>query len=234
MFDSSRSHAGARAGNNRCGRFACRPFVNGFRTNVPGFMAFRSEMSAIVLIAASAGGLDPLRRIVAALPEPCMASIFVVMHVGAQRSMLPSLLTRPGILASFAEDGASIEPGHIYVAPPDQHMLLRPGRIRLSRGPKAHHTRPAADPLFVSAAEAYGSQVVGIVLSGGDGDGAIGLRAIKLHGGLALVQRPEEAASPSMPLAAIALDHPDACLPAARIAEHVAELCLNTHLLASR
>jgi two-component system chemotaxis response regulator CheB len=191
-------------------------------------------MSAIVLIAASAGGLDPLRRIVAKLREPCAASVFIVMHVGAQRSVLPSLLSRPGIPASFAVDGASIEPGHIYVAPPDHHMLLRSGHIWLSRGPKAHYTRPAADPLFVSAAEAYGSRVVGIVLSGGDGDGAIGLRTIKRHGGTAFVQCPEEAGSPSMPLAAIALDHPDASLPVARIAERVAELCSNAHSLTHR
>jgi hypothetical protein len=97
------------------------------------------------------------------------------------------------------------------VAPPDHHMLLELGRVRLNRGPKVHHTRPAADPLFISAAEIYGECVIGIVLSGGDGDGTEGLRSIKDHGGEALVQHPEHAAIPSMPKAAILMDHPDAC-----------------------
>jgi two-component system chemotaxis response regulator CheB len=182
-------------------------------------------MNAIVVIAASAGGLEPLRRIIAALPAPCAASVFIVMHIGPNRSMLPALLSRPGFPADFAREGAPIEPSHVYVAPPDQHMLLEPGRIRLSQGPKINHTRPAADPLFESAAKAYGIRVVGVVLSGGDGDGAAGLRVIGEKGGTVLVQHPEDAAAPSMPLAAIAADHPDACLPIAELAQRVAAFC---------
>jgi two-component system, chemotaxis family, protein-glutamate methylesterase/glutaminase len=183
-------------------------------------------MIGVVVIAASSGGLDPLRRISAALPGTCSAAIFIVMHIGSHRSVLPSLLNGDGRnLASFAEDGALIESGHIYVAPPDHHMLLRPNCIRLDQGPKVHHTRPAADPLFISAAEHHGRRVMGIVLSGGDGDGAAGLRAIAEHGGTALVQHPDEAASPSMPLAAIMVDHPDACLPIEEIARRVWTFC---------
>lgn len=178
-----------------------------------------------MVIAASAGGLDPVRRIVAALPDACAASVFIVIHVGANRSFLPTLLDRPGLPASFGEDGARIAPGRIYVAPPDQHMTVEPGHVRVSRGPKVHHTRPAADPLFISAAEAYGDRVVGIVLSGGDGDGAVGLRAIKNGGGVTLVQRPDEAAKPCMPHSAIAADSPDACLPVVEIARRVAAFC---------
>jgi two-component system chemotaxis response regulator CheB len=191
-------------------------------------------MDPIVVIAASAGGLNPLRQIVAALPEHCAASIFVVVHVGPNRSVLPSILSRSGFPATFATDGAMIEPGHIYVAPPDRHIVLEPGRIRLSDGPKVHNTRPAADPLFISAAETYGSRVIGIVLSGGDGDGAAGLRSIKHRGGMALVQNPDEATSPSMPLAALAVDNPDASLSAEAIAERVAKLCagVGSHLSA--
>jgi two-component system chemotaxis response regulator CheB len=125
----------------------------------------------------------------------------------------------------FAQDGALIEAGHIYVAPPDHHMFLGPGRIRLSQGSKVHHTRPVADPLFISAAETYGHRVMGIVLSGGDGDGAAGLRAITEHGGTSLVQDPKEAAIPSMPRAAIMADHPDTCLPVAEIAQRVRVFC---------
>jgi len=148
-----------------------------------------------------------------------MASVFVVLHPGAFPSILPSLLSKSGKLpVAFPQDAASIEPGHIFVAPPDSHMILQPNRICLDRGPKIHHTLPAADPLFDSAAKVYGEAAMGIVLSGGDGDGAAGLRTIKERGGIALVQDPREAREPSMPRAAIAEDHPDACLGVEEIA----------------
>lgn len=103
-------------------------------------------------------------------------------------------------------------------------MVLESGRIHLNRGPNVHHTRPAADPLFISAAQAYGAQVTGIVLSGGDSGGAEGLQAIKQRGGKALVQKPEEAFEPSMPEMAVARDHPDACMSVEEIAK-LMELC---------
>ncbi|MDJ0449174.1 chemotaxis protein CheB [Methylocystis sp. JR02] len=182
-------------------------------------------MHKVIVIAASAGGLQPLRQIVAALPEACPAAIFVVVHIGNHRSDLPTILSWSSKLkASFATDDLPIQAGHIYVAPPDQHMVLESGRIRLNRGPKVHHTRPAADPLFISAAKVYGDRVIGVVLSGGDGDGAEGLRVIKEHGGRAVVQKPEEAVDPAMPEVAIATDHPDACLSAGEIAK-LMELC---------
>jgi two-component system chemotaxis response regulator CheB len=187
---------------------------------------------SIVVIAASAGGLDPLRRIIAALPVPCSAAVFVVVHIGPHRSVLPHLLSSIGQHpALFARDGTLIEAGHIYVAPPDHHMVLRPDRIRLDQRPKVHYTRPAADPLFISAAETHGQRVMGIVLSGGDGDGAAGLRAVAEHGGTALVQNPDEAAAPSMPRAAIMADHPDACLPIEGIVRRVCAFCSNAELL---
>jgi len=178
------------------------------------------------VIATSAGGVEPFRRIIAALPVPCWAAIFAVVHTGPHLNVLPRLLNLGGQHpATFAEDGALIEAGHIYVPPPDHHMFLGPDRIRLNQGPKVHHTRPAADPLFISAAKTYGQRVMGIVLSGGDSDGAAGLRAIAERGGAALVQDPEEAAAPSMPLAAIIADHPDACLPVDEIAWRVRAFC---------
>jgi two-component system chemotaxis response regulator CheB len=190
-------------------------------------------MDAIVVIAGSAGGLAPLRRIVAGLPVHCTASVFVVLHIGSRPSVLPSLLAAAGGLpAAFAQDGAPIEAGHIYVAPPDHHMSLEPARIRLSRGPKVHNTRPAADPLFVSAAAAHGERVIGIVLSAGS-DGATGLRAIKEHGGTALVLRPEDAAMPFMPRAAIAAGRPDACLPVQEIVQFVGSFCSRYQTLRS-
>ena len=187
---------------------------------------YRRTMTGVVVIAASAGGLDPLRHIIAALPVPCLAAVFVVMHTGPHRSVLPHLLSSSGQHpATFAEDGALIEAGHIYVAPPDHHMFLETDRIQLDQGPKVHHTRPAADPLFISAAESHGQRVMGIVLSGGDGDGAAGLRAIAEHGGTALVQSPLQAEVPSMPRAAMIADHPDACLLVDEIAQRVSVFC---------
>ena len=116
-----------------------------------------------MVIAASAGGLNPLRRIIAALPTPCAAAVFVVMHIGPHRSVLPCVLSGSGRLtAAFAQDGELIEGGHIYVAPPDHHMIFGPSRIKLSQGPKIDYTRPAADPLFISAARVYGPRVLGM------------------------------------------------------------------------
>jgi two-component system, chemotaxis family, protein-glutamate methylesterase/glutaminase len=181
----------------------------------------------VVVIAASAGGIDPLLRIIAALPGPCSAAVFVVMHIGHHRSVLPGLLSSRGKHpATFAQHAEAMEAGHIYVAPPDHHMLLRLHYIRLSRGPKVHYTRPAADPLFISAAENHGRRVMGIILSGGAGNGAAGLKAIADHGGTALVQDPKEAAAPSMPRAAMMAGHPDACLPVAEIVQRVRSFCL--------
>jgi two-component system chemotaxis response regulator CheB len=186
-------------------------------------------MSAIVVVAGSSGALDPIRRIVAALPTPCLASVFIVMHIGNQPSVLPFLLNQSGPLpASFAEDGALIEMGHIYIAPPDRHMLLEPDRIRLSHSPKVHYTRPAADPLFISAARVFGQRVIGIVLSGGDSDGAAGLRAIREHGGTTLVQHPEDAKTPSMPLAALLADNPDVVSSVDEIAQRITSFCQET------
>jgi two-component system, chemotaxis family, protein-glutamate methylesterase/glutaminase len=183
-------------------------------------------MPSIVVVAASSGGVEALERLAAALPSSCDAAIFIMLHVGALPSILPQILQRVTVLpVAHASEGQPIEPGRIYVAPPDQHLLIEAGHIRLSRGPKVKHSRPAADPMFISAAQAYGERVVGIVLTGWDGDGADGLRAIKQHGGFAMVQDPTEAAAPEMPMSALAADHPDLCLPLDEIAARLRELC---------
>ena len=188
---------------------------------------FRSiGMGKIVVIAASWGGVTAVRSIVAGLSKPCAASIFVVLHIGALPTLLPEILRMATTLpVKLAASGMRIEPGHIFVAPSDQHMLIAPGYIGLRRSPKVHHTRPAADPLFESAANAYGGDVIGIVLTGGDGDGAAGLRAIKDRGGLTIVQDPHEAEARGMPLAAIAAAQPHLCLRLADIGDCVQALC---------
>jgi two-component system chemotaxis response regulator CheB len=180
----------------------------------------------VVAIGASAGGLESVRRITEALPRNCGAAVALVVHVGRQPSQLPEILNWHGKLpAAFAEEGAVLEPGRILVAPPDRHMLIEAsGRIHLDDGSLVHHTRPAVDPLFASVAATYGRRVVGVVLSGRGSDGADGLRVIKQHGGLALVEDPARAAAPQMPMAAVASDDPEV-LPLDQLARRISRFC---------
>jgi two-component system chemotaxis response regulator CheB len=165
----------------------------------------------IVVVGASAGGVEALRTICAQLPSDLPAAIFVVLHVPAiATSVLPAILGRAGDLPSaHAEDGAEIERGRIYVAPPDHHLLIQPGFMRVNRGPRENGYRPAIDPMFRTAAATYGSRVVGVILSGVLDDGTAGLAAVKTHGGRALVQDPASALYPMMPQSAIYAAEPD-------------------------
>jgi two-component system, chemotaxis family, protein-glutamate methylesterase/glutaminase len=170
------------------------------------------EPRAVIVIGASAGGVGALLRLVAGLPPGLPAAIFVVVHISpGAKSTLPKLLTRAGAYeASEARNAEVIEAGRIYVAPPDQHLVVRKGAIELSRTARINRHRPAADALFHSAARAYSDRVIGIVLSGALDDGTIGLMAVKSHGGRAIVQDPEEAEFPGMPSSAVAhvkVDH---------------------------
>lgn len=135
-------------------------------------------------------------------------------------------LDRAGPLkAVHARDGDSIEAGRILVAPPDHHLLLEGGRVRVARGPKENRHRPAVDPLFRTAALAYGPQVVGVVLTGARGDGTAGLIAVKRRGGVAIVQDPDEALFPSMPEHALEYADVDHCVPLAKMAPLLDRLC---------
>jgi two-component system chemotaxis response regulator CheB len=159
----------------------------------------------VIVIGASYGGIAALKTLVSALPADLPAAVFVVQHIGARSpSYLPQILTSAGPLpAVTATDGEHFREGRIYVAPPDRHMLLRDGTILLSTGPKENWSRPAIDPLFRSAAILYGAAVVGVILTGQLDDGTAGLMSVKDHGGVAIVQNPEEAAAPSMPSSAL-------------------------------
>jgi two-component system chemotaxis response regulator CheB len=159
----------------------------------------------IVVIGASAGGVEALRRFISELDPMFDGSIFVVLHLPTNaHSALPDILNRAGPLpVAHAIDGQHPQPGHIYVAPPDVHLLLRRHRIQLVRGPTENGHRPAIDPLFRSAAESYGSRAIGVVLSGVLDDGAHGLLAIARRGGLTAVQSPSDALYASMPQSAI-------------------------------
>ena len=180
---------------------------------------------SIVVIGASAGGVTALRSFAAGLTTPLPAPILIVLHVGALPSELPLLLNAAGVTpAKHGEDGELIRRGHMYVAPPDRHMIVVDGRIRLTRGPKENWARPAIDPLFRSAAEAFGPAVIGVILTGNLNDGSAGLYEIKRRGGIAVAQDPEDAAHPDMPRSAAAHVDLDYCLPLAQIPGLLARL----------
>jgi two-component system chemotaxis response regulator CheB len=175
----------------------------------------------LIVVGTSAGGVQALCEIFQRLPTGLPASIFVVCHLPAgMRSMLPDVLSRCGtLLATHARDGEPFYPGHIYIAPPDRHLLLaRGGRMGLSREARENHNRPAVDPLFRSAARHYGARVVGVVLTGALHDGTAGLLAIRRAGGLAVVQDPEEAAVAAMPFNAAVVAGADYIAPIHEIA----------------
>ncbi|HMJ78652.1 MAG TPA: chemotaxis protein CheB [Iamia sp.] len=153
---------------------------------------------------ASAGGVDALSTVIGALPVDLPAVVMVVLHVAPDGySALPQILARAGSLpVHHAIDGERVEPGVVYVAPPDVHLLLDDGCVVLDAGPERDTPRPSIDRLFASAAEQRGSAVVGVVLSGMLDDGTAGLQAIARHGGIGVVQDPDDAAFPSMPASA--------------------------------
>ncbi|EDT08201.1 CheB methylesterase [Paraburkholderia graminis C4D1M] len=176
----------------------------------------------IVVVAASLGGLQGLRRILSSLPGDLPASVFVVMHIGAWPSLLPQILqTDCPLPVLHAEDSQLIAKSTVYVAPPDRHMLMRDGAIVLSTGPKEHFARPAADPLFRSAAVEYGPRVIGVILTGSLDDGAAGLKAIDACGGFTVVQTPSSCVAPDMPQAALHAVSPCSVVPLEGIAAAV-------------
>jgi two-component system chemotaxis response regulator CheB len=180
----------------------------------------------IITIGASAGGVEALVALIRGMPSDLPAAVFVVLHIPADvPSYLPTILDRAGPLpAGSALDGQAIAPGRIYVAPPGRHLILERGTMRLIWGATENRHRPAVDPLMRSAAIAYGPRVIGVILSGGDGDGTAGLRAIKRRGGFAVVQDPDGALFPGMPQSAISYVDVDHRLPVAEIGPLLAQL----------
>jgi two-component system chemotaxis response regulator CheB len=181
----------------------------------------------IVMIGASAGGIEPLQQIVSRLPSNFPGSLFVTLHIPAwHKSGLPTILSRSGPLpAKHPVSGELIQPGHIYVAPPDHHLLLdSSGKVQLWRGPKENRHRPSINASFRSAAVAYQDQVIGMILSGMLDDGVTGLWWIKRFGGLTVVQDPHEAEFADMPQMALEHVEVDYVEPAAKIGRLITEL----------
>lgn len=180
----------------------------------------------IIVIGASAGGIDPIRTILGGLPADFPGSLFVVVHTSPDSPGVLDVIFRSAspLPVVIAKDGERITPGRVYVAASDHHLLIEPGRVRLTRGPKENRFRPAVDPLFRSAAQTYGPRVAGIILSGGLDDGTSGLRTVKQLGGTAIVQDPAEAWASSMPQSALQHVRVDHVLPAAAIAPSLVRL----------
>jgi two-component system chemotaxis response regulator CheB len=174
----------------------------------------------IIVIGASAGGVEALQVLVGGFPPDLPAAVFVVLHRAAEgQSLLAHVLGRAGALpVADGVDGEAISSGRIYVAPPDHHLLVERGFVRVTRGPKENRFRPAVDVLFRSAAYSYGPRVIGVILTGALDDGTAGLWAVKDRGGLAVVQEPWEALHSSMPENALRYVRVDACVPLAKIA----------------
>jgi len=159
----------------------------------------------IIVVGASAGGVEALSTFASTLPPKMPAAIFVVLHtLPWARSELPAVLARHGPLPAFhAQHEQLFEAGRIYIAPPDYHLLIEDQRTVLWRGPKENRSRPAVNTLFRSAAGAFGARVTGVVLTGALDDGSAGLWWIRRHGGAAVVQDPSEARFPDMPRSAL-------------------------------
>jgi two-component system, chemotaxis family, protein-glutamate methylesterase/glutaminase len=181
---------------------------------------------SIIVLGFSAGGVEAVARLVEGLPANLPAAILVVHHFPATSvSALPSILSRAGLLpALHPEHDERIEPGHIYIAPPGQHMLVAGDRIRLTRGPRENGHRPAIDPLFRTAARSFGSRVIATLLSGSLDDGVVGLMAVKRHRGITIVQDPDEALYDAMPRSALERVEVDHVLPVKEIAQLLTRL----------
>ena len=180
----------------------------------------------IIVIGGSSGATAPLKAILAKLPAELPAAVFIVLHIPARSlGILNTVVSAASPLpVQAAAPGMLIEPGNIYLAVPDHHLILKRDRIMLGRGPRENMARPAIDALFRSAAVAFGNRVIGVVLSGMLNDGAAGLEAIKRCGGVTIVQDPDEAIADEMPRSALAAVEADFALGSGKIGDILADM----------
>jgi two-component system chemotaxis response regulator CheB len=180
----------------------------------------------VIVIGGSAGAVELLSTVLALLPVDLGAAVAVALH---RQPTIPSLLgqvlaRRSSLQLIEPIDQEPFTPGRIYLAPPDRHMVISDGVVRLNREPRQHHTRPAIDPLFISAAESYRTRVIGLLVTGNLSDGVSGLIRIKQLGGISLVQDPRQALYPSMPRNALIYDNVDLILGLEGVAPTLAAL----------
>jgi two-component system, chemotaxis family, protein-glutamate methylesterase/glutaminase len=187
--------------------------------------ALASVADGVVVVGASAGGVEALVAFVRNLPISTRQAVCVVLHVSpAGTSAMPHILGRAARLPVHSPvDRDPLLGGHIYVAPPDHHLEIEPGRVRITQAPRENGHRPAIDATMRTAAHAYDGTAIGFVLSGSRDDGTAGLLAIKEHGGAAVVQDPDEAMYSAMPRSAIDHVDVDAVLPLAQMAHWLAD-----------
>jgi two-component system chemotaxis response regulator CheB len=180
----------------------------------------------IIVIGGSSGATAPIKTILGSLPPDLPAAVFIVLHIPARSiGILATVASAAGPLPVHqATDGMQIKPGNVYLAVPDHHLIIAKGHIRLGRGPRENMARPAIDPLFRSAAAAYGSRVIGVVLSGLLNDGASGLEAVKRCGGIAIVQDLADAIADEMPRSAMEAVTVDLSASSARIGDVLSDL----------
>jgi two-component system chemotaxis response regulator CheB len=180
----------------------------------------------IVVLGGSSGGIPAAMELLRRLPADLPAAIFLVIHTSRDSpGMLPEILARQTALAVRSPaDGEPIRHRQVYVAPPDHHLLVKPGIVRVVHGPRENGFRPAVDPLFRTAAKAYGPRGVACVLSGALDDGTYGAMLVKKHGGLVLAQSIEEAIVPGMPLSVMRSVEVDHILPVAEMADRISAL----------
>jgi two-component system chemotaxis response regulator CheB len=199
------------------------------------FLSIVFTMKKLIVIGVSTGGLGALKSILATFPPGFPAAVLVVIHIGNRESYLPDVLACDSALTlRHGTNGEPLKSARVLFAPPDRHMLVvadqGPPRVVLSYGPKENHTRPAIDPLFRSAAQAYGSQVIGVVLTGYLDDGTAGLKAIKACGGMAIVQDPADALASSMPTSAVENVEVDLVLPVHEIGPTLTRIVLASEI----
>ena len=186
----------------------------------------------VVAVGASAGGLKSLFKLLEPLHVALPVAILVVLHLSPEhRSHLAEILERRvSLQVQQACDGELMSPGTVYVAAPNRHLVAEPSRVRLLETPTVHYSRPSIDLLFQSVALSFGARSVGIILSGSGRDGASGIRAIKLAGGVTMAEDPSKAEFSAMPYAAVATGCVDIVLPLAKLAASLADLCNVNHV----
>ena len=181
----------------------------------------------LVVVGASWGGLQALTWLLEGLPDDFPTPLVVAQHRSTDSSdvMVRMLQSHSSLAISEATDKDAIEPGHVYIAPPDYHLLVEPGSLALSTDEFVHHSRPSIDVAFESAADAYADRLVGIILTGANTDGSAGLKRIRDEGGVTVVQDPATAARPEMPSAAMAAVKSAKVMPLRKIAPFLVEIC---------